>query len=106
MDKPEGKNKAIGSYLTIIGLLIALSMNKDRPNPFATWHIKNMFGLMIIYLIAFATSLHDNLLVFSQIVFYISIVFWLVSFVGCLMNKTYGIPVLSEKFQTWFKFLG
>lgn len=106
MDKPEGKTKAIIAYFTIVGLLIALSMDKDKPQAFATWHIKNMFGLMILYLVAFVTSLHDNLLLFSQIIFYISILFWSISFVGCLMNKKLGIPVLSEKFQTWFQFLG
>ena len=105
MDKPEGKTKAIVRYITIIGLLIAISMNKDKPHPFATWHIKNMFGIMVIYLIAFVTSLQDYLLVVSEIIFYISILFWLISFVGCIMNKQFGIPYLSEKFQTWFKFL-
>ena len=42
MSTPPGKNKAIIAYITFIGMLIAISMNRDEKHEFATWHIKNM----------------------------------------------------------------
>ena len=52
MRNPSGKTKAIIAYLTFVGLLIAYFMNKDDRHEFATWHIKNMFGLVILLFIA------------------------------------------------------
>ena len=34
-------------YLTFIGLLIAYQLNKDYKDPETSWHIKNMFGLLL-----------------------------------------------------------
>ena len=36
----EGKNIAIISYITIIGLIIAFVMNNDKKDAFASYHIK------------------------------------------------------------------
>ena len=63
MSVPAGKNKAIVAYITFIGMFIAMSMNKDAKHPFASWHIKNMFGLLLILLVAVITQSNINLLV-------------------------------------------
>ena len=50
--KPKGYTAAIVAYITFIGLLIAYFINKEDKHPFATWHIKNMFGLVIVLFIS------------------------------------------------------
>lgn len=101
MGKPLGKTKAVIAYLTFVGLLIAYFMNKDNRHEFATWHIKNMFGLLILLFVSLA--LQDYFIGFY--VYWTSALLWLISLLSALMNKKQGIPYLSEKFQTWFTFL-
>ena len=100
----QGKNKAIIAYITFIGMFIAISMNKDNRDPFASWHIKNMFGLVLLLFIAVITQFHINLLT-GDILYWIAVGFWLFSFIMAIANKQIGIPFLSEQFQKWFKFL-
>ena len=102
---PEGKTKAVIAYITIAGMLIALSMNKDEKHPFVTWHIKNMFGLCLLMLIAIVTQYNIHLLT-GDILYIISVLLWVYCFVMAIYNKTTGIPYFSKKFQTWFTFLG
>ena len=46
----NGKTTAIVAYLTMIGALIALSMNMEPKNTFARFHIRQAFGLHLIFL--------------------------------------------------------
>ncbi|NNJ81721.1 MAG: hypothetical protein HKP11_05960, partial [Flavobacteriaceae bacterium] len=91
---PPGKSKAIIAYITIVGLLIAISMNKDEPHDFATWHIKNMFGLTLMFFISVAMSYQEYLLFPGRIFFFGSMFFWLFSLVMAIANKKVGIPFL------------
>ena len=45
----EGKSIAITSYILIIGVLIAMSMNSENKNPYASYHIRQALGLSIIF---------------------------------------------------------
>tara|TARA_R110002110_G_scaffold92763_16_gene242021 strand:+ start:7132 stop:7452 length:321 start_codon:yes stop_codon:yes gene_type:complete len=99
-----GKNKAILAYATFIGFLIAASMNANQKDEFATWHLKNMFGIIVIWIVSIVTKFNINL--FSgDIIQIISILSVIYSLVMTFQNKKEGIPFLSEKFQQWFTFL-
>jgi uncharacterized membrane protein len=99
-----GKNKAILAYATFIGFLIAASMNANQKDEFATWHLKNMFGIIVIWIVSIVTKFNINL--FSgDIIQIISILSVIYSLVMVFQNKKQGIPFLSEKFQQWFTFL-
>ncbi len=102
---PPGKSKAIIAYMTIVGLLIAISMNKDESHEFASWHIKNMFGLTIMFFVSVAMSYQEYLIFAGRVFFFGSMFFWLFSIVMALLNKKVGIPLLSDKFNNWFTFL-
>ena len=102
---PPGKQKAVIAYITIIGLLIAISMNKDEPHEFASYHIKNMFGLTLMFFVSVAMSYQEYLLWPGAIFFYGSMLFWLLSFIMAILNRKSGIPWLSNKFDNWFTFL-
>ncbi len=102
---PNEKLKAVIAYITFVGLIIAITMNKDERHDFSTWHIKNMFGLTLILFTSFVMSYQEYLLFLGRILFLGSLFFWLVSFIMAITNRKTGIPFLSGKFQTWFKFL-
>ncbi len=101
---PPGKTKAIIAYLTFIGLLVAYYMNRDEKHEFTIWHIKNMFGLILLLLLSQLTQAYVNLQ-FGEILWGISFALWVFSLLRAMANKKEAIPVLSRKFQEWFTFL-
>jgi len=100
-ESPSGKKLAIIAYLTFIGMLIAIFKNKDDKNAFTTWHIKNMFGLIILLFIA--VSLQDYAIGFY--IYVTTVILWCYSIIMAATYKQKAIPVLSDKFQEWFTFL-
>ena len=99
-----GKTKAIAAYVTFVGFLIAASMNATQKDAFATWHIKNMFGIIVIWIVSLVIQLNINLLT-GDILQIISIFCLIYSLIMAILNKKQGVPFLSEKFQQWFTFL-
>lgn len=99
-----GKNKAILAYATFVGFLIAASMNANQKDEFATWHLKNMFGIILIWIVSIVTKFNINLF-FGDILQIISILSLIYSLVMAFQDKRQGVPFLSEKFQQWFTFL-
>ncbi|RXJ45925.1 DUF4870 domain-containing protein [Gelidibacter gilvus] len=98
----EGKTLAIISYLTFVGLIIAIIMNLEKRNPFTLFHIRQMFGLMIMLIFSNLVEQYVNSLLGTA--------FWIISFACWLFAIYYAIkeeykliPVLGEKFQEWFK---
>ena len=104
MENPSAKTKAIIAYITFVGFFIAYFMNRDHKHEFATWHIKNMFGLLMFLLVAQVTQAYVNLQ-FGEILWLLSFGLWVFSLVMAISNKQLGIPILSKKFQQWFTFL-
>ena len=101
---PAGKNKAIIAYITFVGMLIAYFMNREDKHEFATWHIKNMFGLVLILICAQVSHAYvSNIL--GDILWLVSFAAWIFSMLMAFTNRKTGIPVLSDKFQDWFTFL-
>ena len=100
---PKPKTLAVVSYLTFIGLIIAYFINREDKSAFATWHIKNMFGLVLILFISQAIGYSDPLV--GTILWWVAFVSWLVSLIMAASGKKAGIPWLSEQFQKWFLFL-
>ena len=44
----EGKTIAIISYLTFIGTIVAFVMNNEKKNSFASFHIRQMVGILLL----------------------------------------------------------
>jgi uncharacterized membrane protein len=97
----SGKAKAIIAYITFVGMLIAYFINRDDKDAFARWHIKNMFGLVLLL---FCSLVLQNYSV-GIYIYWTAVVLWIFSLSMALANKQIGIPFLSEKFQSWFTFL-
>jgi hypothetical protein len=89
------------TYLTFIGLIIAYQLNKEYKDPRTTWHIKNMFGLLLGLFAA--VWLQDYPIGFY--VYWTVVCLWLYSLIMVILDQNRGIPFLSNAFQRWFKFL-
>ena len=101
----EGRTTAIVAYFTILGALIALSMNAEPKNEFARFHIRQAFGLHIFFL-GFALFLSQWFNEYAWIGLYICyIVLWGYGFIGALSEKKQSVPVLGPLFQKWFTFI-
>ena len=102
----SGNYKAILAYITFIGLIIAYVLNMDDKDKFVSYHIKNMFGLVILLFIS-TTFFQGNYILqyLGQTLWVISFFMWVFSLLMAITGKTKGIPVITELFQKWFKFL-
>ncbi len=99
----EGKTIAIISYLTWIGTLIAFFMNNSKKNSFASFHIRQMIGLIVLQ---FGVSLIGNLVGLGMVEWAIHLfllILWGYGFIGCINGKEKKIPLLGDLFQDWFK---
>lgn len=105
MEKIEGKNTAIIAYLTIIGALIAISMNMEPKNDFARFHIRQAFGTHLLFhgFALFLSVWFNQWAWYGLYVFYL--VLWGYGFIGALSDKKQGIPVFGPYFQKWFTFI-
>ena len=104
MENLSAKTKAIIAYMTFVGTLIAFFINKDNKHEFTTWHIKNMFGLLLLLIVSQVTQAYVDLL-FGEILWLIAFVLWFFSLIMAILNKKQAIPYFSDKFQEWFTFL-
>lgn len=101
----EGKTTAIVAYFTIVGSLIAMSMNMESKNEYARFHTRQAFGLHLMFL-GFALFLSYA---FNEYAWYglyvLYIVLWGYGFVGAITDKRQSVPVLGPYFQKWFTFI-
>ena len=101
----EGKTAAIVSYLTIIGTLIALFMNQQAKNDFARFHIRQAFGIhLVFWILGYFVGMFDSWLITSSFWIFI-FVLWVYGFLGALQERKTIVPLLGEKFQEWFGFI-
>jgi len=98
----QGKSNAIVAYFTIIGCIIAIFMNMENKNKFASFHIKQALGIHILYflLLAIVSGFNSWLITFSFWLFVF--ILWVYGFIGALQGRKTIIPLVGEYFQKWF----
>ncbi len=98
------KNTAVIAYITIIGLIIAFIMNKDKKEEFAAYHIRQSLGLAIAGL---ALGIISMIPVLGWIVYilgiFVLLYMWIVGLTNAINAKQNPVPFLGEKFNEWFK---
>ena len=107
-DIERGRQNAIISYLTIIGVIIAFYLNKedDKKSVFASFHIRQSLGLWLtFFVLGYVISAFDN--------WFINFGFWLFfgvlfiyGFINALAGKPQSVPILGDLFQKLFSSLG
>ena len=102
----EGKTTAIISYLWIIGWIIAFIMNNDKKNSFASFHIRQSLGLVILLTIINILDWQMGLGMISWILDIGVFILWILGFIGAIQGEEKKIPLLGDQFQEWFKGIG
>jgi uncharacterized membrane protein len=98
----NGKAKAILAHITIIGWVIALILNMNNREEFASYYIRQYLGIMIAALLGnLVLSMISGTL--AMIWGIIVLVIWVMSLVGAISGKQNEAPVIGHFFQEWFK---
>ncbi|MBK8599899.1 MAG: hypothetical protein IPN80_04505 [Flavobacterium sp.] len=101
----EGKTAAITSYILIVGVLIALSMNSENKNSFASFHIRQALGLTITFLsLGLIVSNFDSLMISATMWIFVSIL-WTYGFFTAIKGDMKPLPLLGSLFQKVFHFI-
>ncbi len=92
----DGKAVAIISYITWIGLIIAIILNMDKKNDFAKWHIRQSLLIMIISLLTWIPFI-------GWIIGIALFIIWIIALIGAINGEQKPAPLIGEKAQEWFK---
>lgn len=107
-DIERGRNYAIISYLTIIGVIIAYYLNNedDKRSVFASFHIRQSLGLWLtFYALGYIIGSFDSWLVSSGFYVFFTVLF-IYGFINALNRKALPVPLLGNYYQKLFKNLG
>ena len=99
----KGKTAAIISYILIIGVFIAMSMNTgEDKNSFASFHIRQSLGLSITFIsLGLIISNFDSLMISLSMCVFLSIL-WTYGIFSAINGQTKPVPLLGNYFQKWF----
>ncbi len=99
----QAKITAITSYILIIGVFIAMSMNSEEKNKFASFHIRQALGLSITFIsLGLIISNFDSLLITFPMWIFV-FVLWSYGLFTAIQNQTTPIPLLGNFFQNSLK---
>jgi len=102
----SGKSIAITSYILIVGVLIALSMNADAKNPFASFHIRQSLGLSLTFIsLGLLVSNFDNFMLTTAMWLFVSVL-WGYGIFSAIKGEITPVPLLGKLFQSAFKSIG
>lgn len=99
----EGKSTAITSYILIVGVLIAMSMNSETKNPFASFHIRQSAGLSITFISLGLIISNFDVPQASIALWIFMSVLWTYGFFTAIQGRTIPVPLLGKFFQKLLK---
>ena len=98
-----GKTAAISSYILGIGVFIAMSMNAEDKNEFASFHIRQGLGLTLTFIsLGLIISNFDSLMISAPMWVFISVL-WSYGIFSAIKGETKPVPLLGIYFQKWLK---
>lgn len=99
----KGKTPAITAYILIIGVVIAMSMNSEYKNKFASFHIRQALGLSLTFIsLGLIISNFDNVMIAIPMWIFISVL-WTYGIFTAINGETKPLPLLGNLYQKWFK---
>lgn len=99
----DGKTAAILSYILIVGVLIAMSINAEEKNKFASFHIRQGLGLSLTFIsLGLIISNFENILIAAPMWIFITILMFFGMFNAANGNSK-PIPILGNIFQKWLR---
>lgn len=99
----EGKIAAITSYVLVVGVFIAMSMNSESKNSFASFHIRQALGISLTFIsLGLIISNFDSLMISAPMWISVSVL-WSYGIFSAINGTTKPLPLLGNYFQKWFK---
>jgi uncharacterized membrane protein len=99
----EEKQTAIIAYLTFIGAVIAIFMNNDSKNSFASFHIRQSLGICCVWAaLGYFIGYFDSWTISSGFYLFVFIL-WIYGFSGALQGEQKVVPIVGSFFQKLFK---
>lgn len=95
----DDKTKAIVAHITIVGWIIALVINVQEKEEFASFYIRQLLGLYLTGLV-FSFIPYIGWII-SVVVF----IFWILSLVAAIQGEKQETPLVGVYFQQWFRTL-
>ncbi len=99
----DGKTIGIIAYLTLIGFIIAIVMNSSKKSDYASFHIRQMLGLIILSVLISVLGFVVNIGIIGTVLNLLVLVLWILAFIGAIQGERKLIPVIGASFQDWFK---
>ena len=97
-----GKTAAITSYILGIGVFIAMSMNAEDKNSFASFHIRQGLGLTLTFFsLGLIISNFDSLMISAPMWIFISVL-WGYGIFSAIKGETKPLPIVGALYQKWF----
>lgn len=95
----KGQQIAVIAHITIIGWIIAVVMNGNERDEFASFYIRQLLGLFALGLVGAFIP------IVKIIIGIVVLVLVIMSLIGAVNNEKQLTPVIGEYFQDWFKSL-
>ena len=96
-----GKTAAITSYILGIGVFIAMSMNSEDKNAFASFHIRQGLGITLTFIALGLIISHFDSLMISAPMWIFVLVLWSYGITSAIKGETRPVPLLGNFFQKW-----
>ena len=107
-DIEKGKNNAIISYITILGVIIAYYLNNEFENKseFASFHIRQSLGLWLTFFaLGYIIGSFDSWMISSGFYLFFAVLF-IFGFANALSRKCQSVPLIGEFYQKLFSSIG
>jgi len=102
----DSKAKAIISHLTLVGWIIALVINMNQKEEYASFYIRQNLGLMVAgFIVSFLHVIPVLGTIVAGICYAILFIFWLMSLIWSITDVMKPVPWFGKNFQDWFKSL-
>jgi uncharacterized membrane protein len=101
----NGKQIAVISYITIIGLIVAFVMNSEPKHEFAKFHIRQSLGIGLTGLVGAMVLVLIPILGWIILPFFQIgiVVLWVLGLINAINNKSEPVPLLGKYYAEWFK---
>jgi hypothetical protein len=103
--KPKGSKAAIVAYITIVGAIVAMSMNSQNQHDYARFHIRQAFGIhLLFHACAIFISNYFHPLAFTGL-WFMYLLMWGYGFWAAINGRKSLTPIVGSYFQKWFTFI-
>lgn len=107
-DIEKGRQNAIISYITIIGVIVAFYLNNepDKKSAFTSFHIRQSLGLWLTFwALGYIIGSFDSWLVTSGFYLFFAVLF-IYGFTNAIGRKAQSVPLLGDFYQKIFANFG